>query len=134
MTLAFPKPTKGTALIERRQRRLKRVAQEQNAMKGAKARDGQQCRNPKCPFKALKLPVDPCHAWRHRGMGGNPKGDRTETKLIVSGCRGCHSLMDAGEIQVEPLDMERMADGPLAWYRKHHETGRLEHYATERRR
>jgi len=134
VTLAFPKPVRGSGLIARRERRLKRVATEQKAMKGAKARDGQQCRNPKCPFKALKLPVDPCHAFQHRGMGGDPSGTRTEQKLIVSACRGCHGLLDAKEIQVEPLDLERMADGPLAWYRKHAETGRLEHYATERRR
>ena len=134
MTLVFPKPAKGTALIERRQRRMKRVAKEQQAMKGAKARDGQQCRNPKCPFKALKLRIEAAHAFQHRGMGGNPKGDRTEVKLIVSACLGCHGLLDSKELQVEPLDLERMANGPLAWYRKHAETGRMEHYATERRR
>ena len=126
------KQPRGTFLIERKQRRLDRVSAEQKVMQAALRRDGRKCRNPRCRFKkALKLPVDACHAFRHRGMGGDPSGDRTaSTKVIWSGCRGCHGLLDSGELSIEPLTAD-WCDGPCAYYIKNKDTGRMEHLATE---
>lgn len=131
--MSFPKPARGTALIERKQRRLDRVAAEQKVMQAALKRDHRVCRNPRCSFKkSLKLPVDPCHAFQHRGSGGNPAGDRTaETKLIMSLCRGCHGLLDAGDLSIEPLTPE-WCDGLCAFYAKDAETGQMVHLATEK--
>lgn len=129
--MSLAKPARGSALIARRQRRLERVDAEQKVMRAAKKRDGDKCRNPRCSFKRLKLPVDACHVFQHRGMGGNPEGDRTaETRLILSACRGCHGLLDSGELSIEPMGVE-WCDGPVAWYAKDKETGHLVHLATE---
>jgi hypothetical protein len=132
--VSLQKPLRGTALIARRQRRLDRVSAEQQVLQAALKRDGRRCRNPRCGFKtSLKLPVDPCHAFEHRQMGGNPTGDRTaETRLIISLCRGCHGLHGAGELSIEPLGVE-WCDGPVSFFQKHPETGRMEHLATETR-
>ncbi len=127
------KPIKGAYLIERKLKRKAQRDKEQAAMQAAVIRDGRKCRNPRCTFKALKLPVDPAHAWQHRQMGGNPTGDRTSRQLVFALCRGCHGEHGAGVIQAEALDVDRLTDGPLAWYRKHAETGVMEHYATEKR-
>lgn len=128
---APPKPVKGTALIERRQHRLDRVAAEQKVMQAALKRDDHKCRNPKCGFKkALKLPIDPAHVFQHRGMGGNPAGDRTaERKQIMALCRGCHGLVDAGELSIEPLTPD-WCDGVCAFFEERR--GRMEHIASER--
>lgn len=127
------KPAKGAFLIERRQRRLNRVAAEQAVMQAALKRDGRKCRNPRCGFKkSLNLPVDPCHAFKHRGMGGDPSGERTaETRQIISLCRGCHGLLDAGDLEIDPMTRE-WCDDRCAWYVKDKETGRMVHLATER--
>lgn len=128
------KPARGTALLESRDRRAKRTAAEQKAMQAALKRDGRKCRFPACEFRSKRLPIDPCHAFQHRGMGGDPSGERTSRALIVSLCRAHHGQLDWGvgatEIQIEALTPER-ADGPLAFYRRHPETGRMEHVASE---
>lgn len=130
--MSFPKPVRGTALIERRQRRLDRVAAEQKVMQAALKRDGQKCRNPLCGFKkSLELPIDACHAFKHRGLGGDPSGERTaDTKLIIAFCRGCHGLFDAGEFDIEPLTLD-WCDDVCAFFYKNPESGRMEQKATE---
>lgn len=127
------KQPRGTALLEARDRRAKRVAAEQKEMQAALKRDERRCRFPHCEFKGKKLPIDPCHAFGHRGSGGNPDGTRTAKALIVSLCRAHHGLLDQHQIAIEPLSAA-MADGLLAFFAKHPETGRMEHVATEVRR
>lgn len=34
----------------------------------------------------------------HRGMGGNPTGDRTQPEKLITLCFICHGLFDAGLI------------------------------------
>jgi hypothetical protein len=127
--VSFPKPKRGMALLARRQKTAERVKAEQKAMREAKQRDSQTCRRPRCQHK--KLPVDACHM-RHRGMGGNPKGDRTTRATVISLCRIDHGLYDAGDLWIEPLTAQDF-DGPCEFYEKHQETGVMEHIGTETR-
>lgn len=125
------KPLRGAYLLERRERRSAVVAAEQKAMQAALVRDGRKCRWPACEHRTMKLPIDPCHR-RHRGMGGNPAGDRTERASIISLCRVHHGLYDAHLLEIEPLGAEGF-DGLCAFYLRDVETGHLDHVATERR-
>jgi hypothetical protein len=127
----IPKPLKGTALKAKRERRAALVKHEQTEMRAALVRDGMRCRNPRCGHRKDKYPIDPAHVIRHRGIGGDPSGTRTARNLIAALCRICHGQFDGGLLAIEPLDADRLTDGPLAWYRKHLETGVMEHYATE---
>lgn len=126
---SFPKPIRGQALLARRETRAQRVAAEQKAMRAALVRDRMQCRWPKCEFKKRDLPIDPCHQ-THRGAGGNPDGSRTTRKTVIALCRIHHGRWDAGEIDVQPLT-DQGFDGPVTFYAKHADTGRLEQIASE---
>lgn len=106
------KPAKGSALLLRRINRKAVVAHEKKEMRAALVRDGHQCRFPRCEVRGL--PIDPCHL-QHRGMGGNPKGDRTERKTVIALCRIHHGWYDQGELDIEPLTPE-LFDGPCDWY------------------
>lgn len=102
-------------------------------MREARVRDGNVCRWPRCEFMRHKPTVDVCHL-THRGMGGNPAGDRTQRHLLVTLCRPHHGMFDdTCEIDIEPMDSARGADGPLCFY-KRSESGRMEHVFTEPRR
>jgi hypothetical protein len=127
-----PKPIKGTALLERRERRATLRAHEQKEMQAAKARDRHVCRWPACEFRSRDLPIDACHAVKHRGPGGDVTGERTQRHLIIALCRIHHSLLDAHELRIEPLTAA-VFDGPVAFYRKHPDTGRWQHLASETR-
>lgn len=128
---APPKPLRGSGLLERRVKRQARVKAEQAVMHAALVRDKMTCRWPQCEYRVRKLPIDPAHL-RHRGMGGNPSGDRTaSTGQIVALCRVHHGLYDACEVEIDPLT-DRGADGPLAFLAKHPETGQMVTHAIER--
>ena len=49
---------------------------------------------------------------KHRGMGGNPKGDRTKLPLLVTLCREHHRRFDSGKLKITPLT-DCGADGLL---------------------
>ncbi len=130
MSIGFPKPAKGTALLERRQRRADLVAHEQREMQAALQRDGRKCRVPRCEYAPRKLPIDPCHL-KHRGMGGDPSGERTERKTVISLCRVHHGQYDNGGLAIEPLTAD-VFDGPAAFYREN-ESGRMDCIGVETR-
>ncbi len=109
------KPLKGEYLLERKAQRAKRVADEQKVMQDAKKRDGGKCRIPNCEYAKRDLPIDVCHFF-HRGMGGNPAGDRTTREQLISMCRIHHSLFDRGDLDVSPMTSAQ-ADGPCAYSR-----------------
>lgn len=86
----IPKPAKGTALRAKRKRKAKSKATEREIMNQARARDG-GCRYPGCRY--LSVPIEVEHE-RHRGMGGNPNGDRTTQQTVISLCRNHHRQYD----------------------------------------
>lgn len=101
----IPKPAKGstTALRRRKAAQVKRY--ERKVMNEALERDGFACR------RCGERPADPAHII-HRGMGGNPKMDRTQRKLIISLCRRCHQAYDAAQLVIDPLT-DSVCDGPV---------------------
>ena len=126
---ALQKPMKGEALLDSRQRRADRVAQEQREMQAALHRDQRRCRFQPCVYEPKKLPIDPCHQ-QHRGMGGDPSGERTTRESIVSLCRVHHGMYDRGEIDVQPRT-DRGFDDVCDLYQVNPITGHLEHVASE---
>lgn len=101
-------------------------------MQAALVRDGRHCRWPRCEYRTKKLPIDPSHVFAHRGMGGNPHGDRTARQLIVALCRVHHGWVDAGDAKVEPMSAADLADGCLSFYVRT-ESGRWHCVGTEAR-
>lgn len=132
--VTFDKPRRGDFLLERRQGRAQRVQAEQAVMQAALKRDRHTCRFPNCPFAKKGMVIDPAHLLQHRQMGGNPSGDRTEhPRQILALCRRHHDMFDKyDEIDIEPMSSTLLADGPLAYYARHPETGRMQHVYTER--
>jgi len=101
----IPKPAPGTALKAKRRRKAQQARQEQQVMREAKARDHDRCR-------ACGRPgTDPAHL-RHRGMGGNPAGDRTTRQGVIALCRACHRKFDAHRLEIVCLTDDG-ADGPV---------------------
>jgi hypothetical protein len=105
------KPRRGAALVARRERHKLLKHAESDVMRQAKARDRFRCRVPSCPHK--DLPTDACH-FRHRGMGGNPAGDRTTRETIITLCRLHHGDYDTGRLTITPGTSHGF-DGPCAF-------------------
>ncbi len=130
---ALIKPRRGDAKIALNTTKRSRKTAEEEVMDAAVRRDHGKCRFPRCEFAKEKLKIDPVHFLEHRGMGGNPKGDRTSTTgQIVALCRKHHDMLDRYlEIEVHAIDPVRLADGPLAFHEVNPVTGRMEHVHTE---
>jgi hypothetical protein len=125
------KPIRGSGLLARRERRADLTAHEQKEMQAALRRDGRQCRVPQCGFKYQKLPVDPCHRV-HRGMGGNPKGDRTTRQSVIALCRMHHGYYDRGILLIDPLDETKAFDGPCSFRSHDSRSGNTVRLASEK--
>ena len=117
--MLFPKPKKGTALLERETRKAERKAAEDEAILAAKQRDGFKCRWPekhKCRGE-----LEGAHVFQHRGMGGNPEGDRTAPHLILSVCAWIHRRgpvsIDGKQLKVE-AETDRGTDGPCSFWKQ----------------
>lgn len=109
--MSFPKPVRGSYALDRKATKAQRKQHEQREMQAALVRDHRKCRVPRC---TTGLKVDPCHL-KHRGMGGNPKGDRTTRATVISLCRLDHGYYDAGRLDIEPQTGQQF-DGPCAYY------------------
>lgn len=106
---SLQKPARGTALLERKARRKDRVRAEQKVMHAALVRDRYKCRFPRCTFK--DMPIDPCHM-THRGLGGNPAGDRTARETVIALCRCHHGQYDTSHaLLIQPIDPMQQFDG-----------------------
>ena len=114
---ALAKPAKGTAKAERAARRRALRKREHAAMMVVRRRD-RVCRFPFCRCREFSLRTEVSHT-RHRGMGGNPAGDRTVPELMVLLCRWRHQdgriAVDRGGIRWAALTADG-ANGPIRWY------------------
>ena len=109
------KPAKGSALLARRARAERRRAEARTIMREARHRDGDRCQFPGCAYRAMSMPIDVCHL-RHRGMGGNPAGDRTTRQTLITLCRVHHGQYDAADFDIRPLQTCG-TDGPCEFVR-----------------
>ena len=130
MSLDLSKPMPGNYDLERKAKRATEKAHEQREMQAALIRDRRTCRVPRCEWMAKKLRVEPAHQ-RHRGMGGNPSGDRTTRATVIALCIRHHRMYDLEGLEIEPLTA-KVFDGPCDYYRRNPETGRREHIGTEK--
>lgn len=112
---SFPKPMR-SATVDRRKKRSLLKRAEDAAMAKVRRRD-KKCRFPLCGCRKLGLTLHVSHQ-RHRGMGGNPAGDRTVPELMVLVCSARHRELpisiDRGTVRWRPLT-EDGANGPIAW-------------------
>ena len=123
------KPVKGSKQLAHREKTATEKAHEQREMQAALKRDERKCRVPRCEHASRKLTIDPAHQ-RHRGMGGNAKGDRTTRATVISLCRIHHGDYDRGDLNIEPLT-PAVFDSVCAFYVKAI-NGKLECIGVER--
>lgn len=76
------------------------------------------CRFPLCGCKTFKLRLDVSHG-QHKGMGGNPKGDRSQPEGLILLCAARHRensiSVDRGTLRIRPLDRVYGLSGPCAF-------------------
>jgi hypothetical protein len=102
----------------RRRRRRKKVVKD--AAAEVRKRD-KVCRFPRCGCRRLGMTMkawpEVSHA-QHRGMGGNPTGDRSTTALMALLCKWRHQdapfSRHKGTLRHVPLT-DRGFDGPVRW-------------------
>lgn len=108
-------------------KREKRDAKEKSRKDDVRKRD-KYCRFPLCGCKRFGLALREVSHSKHKGMGGNPKGDRSEADLMVLVCAARHKenifSIDRKTIRWRPLT-SKGADGPIAWDIKVAELRRL---------
>lgn len=116
--LPQPKPKRGTALLEREARTATRKAAEDKIIAEAKALDGYRCRWPEA--HKCRGGLEGSHVFRHRGIGGNPAGDRTTVESILSVCAWIHrrgpETIDGGDLKVE-AETAQGTRGPCSFWR-----------------
>ena len=81
-------------------------------------RRDKRCRMPLCGCKKMAIRAEVSHAI-HKGMGGNPAGDRSAPELMMLLCACRHKenavSIDRGTLKWVPLTADG-ANGPVAWY------------------
>jgi hypothetical protein len=126
---ALQKPKKGDAWLDSKKRSAERKAAEKKAMDEVRKLD-KVCRVPYCEHMPKKPQLHVMHQ-EHRGIGGNPAGDRTEIHKMLLGCFIHHREYDHGDLDFVPKT-EKGTRGPLDWFRRDKETGEMRHFASER--
>lgn len=127
----FRKDAPGTVWLDRRSRRAARKAAEDKTMREAKKRDGNICRVPGCEFMSKKPRIECAHL-DHRGMGGNPAGDRTQVDKLIALCFIHHAQFDKQmTLDIQPIT-KAGTSGPCAWFAPNPETGVMENFVTEK--
>lgn len=115
---ALLKPKKGTALIERKERRRDRRASEEANKAEARKRDG-KCRLPHCPYckefgKTLGAP-HVAHVIKAKGIGGDPECERSTPGMLMLLDPLAHAAQEEHDWIVEPLT-EHGTRGPCEFY------------------
>lgn len=99
--------------------RAKLVGDEKDHKRESKKRDGYRCRFPLCGCQklGLRLRLESSH-WEHKGAGGDPLGQRSEVRNLVTLCSHRHKdgavSIDKGTLR--PVFLTRFGyNGPIAW-------------------
>lgn len=101
---------------ERRTRKAGQKGAEKAAMDKVRKRD-KGCRFPLCRCRRVGIRLEVSHDL-HRGMGGNPAGDRTDPATMVQVCAWRHTqgifALDKGSIRWVPMTTLG-ANGHIQW-------------------
>lgn len=95
---------------------------ERDNKREVRRRDQYRCRFPLCGCKALGLKLDArlevSHD-RHKGMGGDPGGERSIPKVMILLCLHRHQdgifSRHKGTLRARPLNYQAGNDGPVIW-------------------
>jgi hypothetical protein len=102
--------------VQRFIKRTERDGKEQIEKRKVRNRD-KFCRFPLCGCGKMKLRTEVSHS-THKGMGGNPAGDRSQAELMVLVCGARHKdntiAIDRGTLRWRALTA-RGSNGPIAW-------------------
>lgn len=95
----------GEQKAERQGLRRRRRDKEQDAKREVRRQD-RYCRFPLCGCDRAKLQWEVAHL-QHKGMGGNPAGDRSDPSRLIYLCTARHQTglvsLHAGTLEIEPL-------------------------------
>lgn len=112
----LPKPSSTGRKKREHETKTARLTRE-SAAKGAVRRRDRRCRFPLCGCKKLRLRLEVAHA-DHKGMGGNPAGDRSTADRMILLCTHRHQdgqvSLHKGTLWARPLTLAGY-DGPVAW-------------------
>lgn len=105
-----------TSRVSKRVARAKQRIDEDRNKQAVRRRD-KRCRFPMCGCRKLKIQPHVAHL-EHKGMGGNPEGDRSqpEKMILVCACRHRENAvsLDRGTLACVPLTADGTA-GPVKW-------------------
>lgn len=111
------RPSRAARKADERKTKLDRKAHEEREKKKVRLRD-RRCRFPRCGCHKLKLRLEVSHSGGHKGMGGNPSGDRSLAESMVLLCVTRHqdslTSVHRGTIRTVYLT-DRSYAGPVAW-------------------
>lgn len=92
---------------EKKKKTERKTAERKNMDVARKADKG--CRFPLCGCRKLGLRPEVAHT-THRGMGGNPKGDRTQPDNVITLCSHRHQhgevSLHKGTLKIVPMTPE----------------------------
>lgn len=111
------KPSATARKIAQRRKRLDAVNAEHAQKREAKRRDQYRCRFPLCGCRPLGLRIESSHL-AHKGMGGNPAGDRSQASGLVTLClhRHQHGRISVHKGTLRPVFLSGdQFNGPIAW-------------------
>lgn len=110
------KPSRTARVKKAKKARAKLDTREETEKRQVRRRD-RGCRFPLCGCRRLKLRLEVSHV-KHKGMGGNPAGDRSIAREMVQLCTHRHQFgavsRHAGTLRAKYLTT-RGFDGPVAW-------------------
>jgi len=111
------KPSRTARQIKKRDATIKLKTGEDREKRKARARDLHRCRFPLCGCRRLVLPLEVSHD-QHKGMGGDPTGDRSLANVMTLFCRHRHQFgavsRHKGTMRTRYLTSAK-ANGPLAF-------------------
>lgn len=117
MTTAIARRRPGITARLRRQKAARLKRDERANKETVRERDG-TCRFPLCPCTRFNLFLEVSHK-NHKGMGGDPTGERSAPELMVYICNWRHKedrfSIDKRGLRWEPLT-DAGAAGPIAWW------------------
>ncbi len=106
-----------TATLRKRKAAKLRTA-ERKYNEQVRRRD-KKCRFPLCVCHRFGLALHVAHL-EHKGMGGDPTGERSLPHLMILVCIQRHRenplSIDKGTIECIPLDNELGTNGPVSWW------------------
>lgn len=116
--LANWKPAKGTALLERKERRRDHRDAEDAHKKIVRLAD-KRCRYPFCPYCARHkdLILQVAHVVQAKGMSSDRTGERSTADKMMLLCPPIHGLQEKHDVRIYPLT-EAGTRGPCEYWRK----------------